>query len=418
MAARVFPIDAVAGSPEYDGRSLRQSLSSLTGGVSSSRPFGGQSGVRAGTPASTLSISGTTWNVGMLSGIMDVEASAQAGGYFFAFDESVSGSINAAHATYTRWDGIFVQLSDPAEGDGSSVPKVEIVYVAGTPAASPAMPSTPARSMLLGKLVVPKTGSGSPSAVWLAPVLSSVPIFSTADDMRSAMGAALGGALAFTTDTHTLWTSNGTTWSPVGIPTFASRSAMTAAIPTGTSGQLAFTTDYQILWAHNGTDWIVQNTPSFASTSARESAIPSPTKGIACWTGSGSSLTHWQHDGTGWLADVEVVTNSNGTAWKYADGRMICMRRWAGTLAAASTNYGSSGLTISQIAWTFPVAFTDVPAISVGECQISSGASWSTIASTGPSPTSTSATIRAMDITARAAGTAFTASATAIGRWK
>ena len=173
MANRVWPVNAVGGAPAYSGRMLRQaSLAPLLAGATAARPLGAISGVRPGTPSDTVTATATVWTVKPHAGILDVETAPEAGPYGYAIDANVTAAVTAAHATYTRWDGIYVQLSDPGEGDGTPAPGVAVVYVAGTPAAAPAMPAQPARSILLARIVVPKSGSGAPSVVWLAPIMA------------------------------------------------------------------------------------------------------------------------------------------------------------------------------------------------------------------------------------------------------
>lgn len=168
MTTHAFPLDAVAGAPAYTGRMLRTALSALVGNAPAGRPLGATTGVRPGTPTTTVSVAGSTWTVAPHSGVLDVEAAPEAGPYLYAITASETGAVNAAHATWARWDGIYVQLDDPAEGDGTSVPEARVVYVAGTAAASPAMPAAPARSLLLARIVVPQSGGGASSVVWLA----------------------------------------------------------------------------------------------------------------------------------------------------------------------------------------------------------------------------------------------------------
>lgn len=172
MTGTVWPVNAVAGAPSYSGKMIRQAMSSLVGGASATRPLGGQSGVRPGTPQTIVTATSTVWTVTPFSGVIDAEASAVAGPYQFAFDANVTGSVTAADATYSRWDTLAVQVSDPVE-DGSGTPSIAIVYTAGTAAASPAEPTLPARSFLLARIVVPKSGTGSPSVVWRAPVCAA-----------------------------------------------------------------------------------------------------------------------------------------------------------------------------------------------------------------------------------------------------
>jgi hypothetical protein len=107
-----------------------------------------------------------------LAGVIDGETAAEAGGYEFSSDSLVSGLLTAADSTNPRIDVVYVQVSDPSESDGSSVPKVDILYAAGSPAASPSAPATPARSFVLARINVPKANGGSPSVSWIAPYMA------------------------------------------------------------------------------------------------------------------------------------------------------------------------------------------------------------------------------------------------------
>lgn len=171
MGSYVFPADAVAGAPSYTGKMGR-----LTLGVSlskdTSRPVGARSGIHPATPNSVFSVSGTTWTVQPHSGVLDTEASATNGPYLYSFDTNQTGSVNAADATNPRIDLLSVQLSDPAAGDGTSAPGVAIVYTAGTAAASPSPPATPARALALAQINVPQSGGGASSVTVVAPYMS------------------------------------------------------------------------------------------------------------------------------------------------------------------------------------------------------------------------------------------------------
>lgn len=169
MAMSAFALDAVSGAPEYTGKMLRGALSALLGPPPSGRPLGATSGVRPGTPTSTVSVAGSTVTIAPHAGVLDVQADATTGPYMYAVTAAETVTLDAAHATYARWDRISVQLSDPAAGDGTSTPGVAIVYTPGTPAASPALPAAPARSLTLARVVVPQSGGGAASVVWLSP---------------------------------------------------------------------------------------------------------------------------------------------------------------------------------------------------------------------------------------------------------
>jgi hypothetical protein len=171
MPNRVWPIDAVGGAPAYSGRSLRQSLMApLAAGATSTRPFGTRSGVRPGTPASTVSATSTTWTVRPHAGLLDLEAAAEAGVYGYALDLT-TGTVTAADSNNPRIDILYVQLDDPAEADGSTTPNVTARYLAGSPAATPSAPEPPvSRALVLGTINVPKLGGGAPTTTFTAPL--------------------------------------------------------------------------------------------------------------------------------------------------------------------------------------------------------------------------------------------------------
>jgi hypothetical protein len=169
LSAVIFPADAVSGSPNFTGQMARITTGALAGGKTSARPLGCTSGVTVGTPTTIATATSSTWTVTPFSGLIDVETTVTTGPYQFAFDSNQTGSVTAAHATLDRWDRLDVQMDDPATGDGTAAPAVRVVYTAGTAASSPALPSAPARSFFLAKIVVPHSGSGSPSVTWSAP---------------------------------------------------------------------------------------------------------------------------------------------------------------------------------------------------------------------------------------------------------
>lgn len=200
MTNRLWPADAVTGSPSYSGRAMRQALMApLLAGATAARPLGAISGVRPGTPDTTVSVAAMVWTIKPHAGVLDLEAALAAGPYGYAIDADVTGAVTAANATYARKDGLYVTLSDPAEADGTATPGVAITYLAGTPAASPVMPATPARSMLLARLDVPKSGSGSPTATWLAPVLAmagGVRHYNSVGDLPAGLAPSDSGIIA------------------------------------------------------------------------------------------------------------------------------------------------------------------------------------------------------------------------------
>lgn len=175
--ATAFPLDASSGAPSYTGQMLRDTLSALAGVAPSGRPLGATSGVRPGTPSTTVFLSGGsnfTWNVAAHSGVIDAETAAAAGPYMYATDGTDTGTITAANATNPRVDIIYVQINDNTQ-DGSGLESVVVGYLAGTPAASPVAPSPPTtRGIVLANINVPAVGGGNPAASWVAPTFGQV----------------------------------------------------------------------------------------------------------------------------------------------------------------------------------------------------------------------------------------------------
>lgn len=169
MVDNIWPVDAVAGEPEYSGREVRQLLSPHVSGATPARPLGGLTGVRPGTSSTTVTVTATDWTADPFAGNADLQAADEASVYSFAFDAEATGPIDAAHATLPRKDIVYVQISDPAESDGSSVPEAVRGYDAGSAAASPSAPSPPARAFTIAEINVPASGGGDPTVTWVAP---------------------------------------------------------------------------------------------------------------------------------------------------------------------------------------------------------------------------------------------------------
>lgn len=170
MVDSLWPANAVAGAPSYNGRMLRQTGSVGLAGATTARPLGARSGVRPGTPASTASATSTTWTLQPFAGVADVMTASESGPYSFAFDASATGAVTAAHATLPRKDILYVSITDPAESVGAT-PTVVRKYLAGTANASPVAPAIPGteRGFVVAELSVPASGGGSPTVTWVAP---------------------------------------------------------------------------------------------------------------------------------------------------------------------------------------------------------------------------------------------------------
>lgn len=251
MPITLWPANAVAGAPSYTGRMLRQALGVLLAGATAARPLGGRNGVRPGT-SGLVSATSTTWTVNPHAGALDLESPTAAGPYYYSVDDTTNtGSVTAADATNPRIDIVYATLNDPAEGDGSSTPGVVFGYLAGTPSPSPAAPATPARSMVVSTISVPKVGSGAPTTTDAAPftVAAGAPIPVRTQAERDAL-SLYDGLQVYRLDTHTVETYNGTVWIGSWIaytPTVKSNSVavtLAAGSATGRYQQIGKTVHY------------------------------------------------------------------------------------------------------------------------------------------------------------------------------
>lgn len=305
MSVHVWPVAAVEGSPEYVGRSLRQTMAPLLAGATSTRPLGAISGVRPGTSVTTVEADSTTWTVHPHAGVLDVQSAAEAGPYSYSIDADVVDDLDPAHATWPRWDGIYVCVDDPAESDGSEVPAVRVEYVAGTAASSPAMPTAPDRSMLLARIVVPASGGGSPSVVWLAPTMAAAGgvVHFASTTARDAWKSAPEDGLLCTTGADTtlaewigqdgawveLWSANsGRPYRQAsGVATVASGNPVGTVDVTLPAGR--FTQTPIVIATPDNSQYVAQYVPGNSSSSSIRIGI----RQIAGGTWSTPRLAYW-----------------------------------------------------------------------------------------------------------------------------
>ncbi|QCB93292.1 hypothetical protein [Cellulomonas shaoxiangyii] len=165
------------------------------------------------------------------AGVLDVLPAAESGPYGYAIDANVTGTVTAANASNPRRDIVYVELVDPAEGTGGTTPGVTPKYLAGTAAATPVAPATPARSMLLAEINVPAAGGGNPTVTWRAPVAVAaggiVPVRTTAE--RDAVTYGTADAPVFVSLLGDLYRGVGSSFAPIGT----GRTAVAAFTATG-----------------------------------------------------------------------------------------------------------------------------------------------------------------------------------------
>lgn len=224
MTITLLAPDGVAVTAQQE----RQARAAGHGG-GSGRQLGGRSGFRVGTPSNVLTATSTTWSLAPCAAMIDPGATTYQGVYGWSSDANVTGTVTASDATYDRKDIVYILVNDSSAGDGSGAVDANVVYLAGTPAATPAAPTLPARSFLVGTITVPKTGGGAPTVVRNPAVYVAagavLPVYSQAE--RDALSPYVGFEIQRADLTQVSpggvrerW--NGSTWSHFGHAEFTS----------------------------------------------------------------------------------------------------------------------------------------------------------------------------------------------------
>lgn len=144
----------------YDELELRK-LDTLLVMGDGTNARGVRPGVRPGDPGLAVTLSGSTINVSQ--GVAGLFRSGQ-GLYRAQIPATSPGTVNAAHATFTRIDLVYLRVWDTSV-DASGLRQADAVYLAGTAASSPAAPSPGATEIYvpLATITVPPSGGGSPT---------------------------------------------------------------------------------------------------------------------------------------------------------------------------------------------------------------------------------------------------------------
>lgn len=221
MAITIFPIDKdpATGLPEYGAQSYRQAGAAQHGG-GSGRRLGLRSGFRVDTPSNVLTATSTTWTLTPCTAMIDPGFATHQGGYEWSTDANVIGTgptgVVAADATYARKDIVYIQVSDTVV-DGSGARSAPVLYLAGTPSASPVAPTLPARSFLVGTITVPVSGGGSPTVV-LNPAryASAGGVLPVSSQTEMTALTPYQGMEVYRSDLDLVCRYNGAAWSAVG----------------------------------------------------------------------------------------------------------------------------------------------------------------------------------------------------------
>lgn len=213
-----------------------------TYGAGFGRQLGGRSGFRVGTPSNVLTATDTTWTLGPCSAMLDPGASTHQGMYGWSTDANVTGAVTAADGTNPRKDIVYIQVNDSTAGDGSGAVSANVLYLAGTPGATPTAPALPARSFLVGTITVPQVGGGSPTVVlnetYYVAAGGRLPAFSAADRPSSPYK---GQEVVRLDRNNHVQAWNGTAWKWVSRPEFYYMDAAGFSTTTSQASKLVAT---------------------------------------------------------------------------------------------------------------------------------------------------------------------------------
>lgn len=161
--------DVHAATPAYNAAELRRLLGGLLQRGDASGGFAARSGLfpsGSETTPNHAAISGTTWTVQNITGVIHTGLTSQTGPYLFAHPEE-SGSTTAADGSSDRIDALDLQIQDHDE-DSSGFRRARVVYVDGT-AGSGVAAAVTANSVRIATILVPAGGSPAPTLTVVAP---------------------------------------------------------------------------------------------------------------------------------------------------------------------------------------------------------------------------------------------------------
>lgn len=198
-------INVDAGAPEYNAREYRRGLAGLL--VPGPDRFGAREGLRPGHVP--VSLSGTTWTVHDLTGVVYPGITSQAGPYLVQHPEE-SGSLDPASAD-DRIDALDLQIQDHDE-DASGERRTRVVYVVGTPDPSPSEPALTDNALRLATVLVPADGS-SPTLTVVAPwTVATGGIIPVRDASELPTSGLYDGLIAYDQDTHEVLAREDGSW--------------------------------------------------------------------------------------------------------------------------------------------------------------------------------------------------------------
>ena len=193
-----WAMNALNGEPTYDSATLRRILGSLLSVGSS--PLLARPGVLH-ADGFKITFSGETVSVAPGLGVVTTVN----GSYVTGIDSAQQFALGARDETNARLDNIVLTVTDDALNRSA-----DLALIQGTPAALPSPPGTPASSISVGVINVPRVGGGPPT-------LAVAPAFTAANggiiavpDYESRLKIAGPSPIyAHQMNSDTLWHKNG-----------------------------------------------------------------------------------------------------------------------------------------------------------------------------------------------------------------
>jgi hypothetical protein len=184
-------------------------------------------------------------------------------GVYIAYNDAATNlTITVANATNPRIDRVVITVND-AYYTGL-LNNVTYTVIAGTPAASPTAPATPANSLSLATITVAANATTITSgAITDTRIAATSPLSADVWTTDTRPTTSIVGVTGFNTTLMTTETWNGSLWVSTGLGYWTTATRPSSA----TNGQAGYNTDLLALEYWNGSAWTAPAstdfTPSF-----------------------------------------------------------------------------------------------------------------------------------------------------------
>ena len=245
MALIAHPITQLNGSPQYTADNYRKAVNALLT-PSDGTAFGTVSGVRAGSPAPLLSISGTTVIVKPHAGVICPWTGV--GAYTYALDAQATVNVTDSTGTYK----IALVLSDPSQSHGSA-PGLTLQSFASSTADSAI------NGLVLGQIAAGVASDTAPTILQQSVI--SVPTLARLNSLVAVEGQKARVTSDGTAGNNTDYTYSSGAWVRIARLVTMTHSIIAGGIPSGSewSTQKTFPAPFSVPPAA----WAIATTAGF-----------------------------------------------------------------------------------------------------------------------------------------------------------